>query len=670
MNKSNCFKIFCALAILSFQNKNMLAQLTVNSSLTPTQLVQNVLLGTGITATNITYSGDLSAKGSFTSVGTNIGFSQGVILASGDIANAIGPNTMNGSTTNFFSPSNDVQLNAIATGDVNDAAVLEFDFVPQSDSIKFKYVFASEEYPDYVCSDFNDVFGFFITGPNPFGTAYTNYNIARIPNSTFPVAINTVNPGVAGANSFGGTCQSLAYSNLYISNNNGATIEYNGFTIPLIAKAPVVCGQTYHIKVAIADVFDGNFDSGVFLEKGSFSSLGVNIATTFSYGGPNDSVLYEGCGSACVKFIRTSNLNRVDTVNITIAGNATNGVDYNTGLPGVQLPNQVIFQVGVDTISYCINSVSDAVTEGLENISLSFTLAGFCVPINADIFLDEFEQIAVATFDSTLCNQGGNVLITATASGGVPPYTYAWSNSAPSASSQIVNVTATTNYSVTVSDACTNTTDPTPSVTDDFTITVQVFDPLVVSAGDDFIVCPDDQVNISALVSGGSSPYSYTWSILAGNDSLNNFNANSVSYIASTENTYQISIVDRCSNTTNDAITIEVENGCTLNLPNIITPDGNGTAINEKFYIQNLDKFPQASLLIYNRWGNKIYESENYKNDWNAGKHAAGTYYYVLSVSASTAGKLPNAAGSKDVKIKEEGDKRTFTGFFQIARLK
>jgi gliding motility-associated-like protein len=665
-------KLLLASIVIATISIKAVAQLTVSSTQTPTQLVQNVLLGTGVTATNITYTGNVSAKGSFTSNGTNIGFTSGVILASGNITNAIGPNTQGGATTGFGTTSNDPQLGAIATSSVNDAAILEFDFVPTSDSIKFRYVFASEEYPEYVCSNFNDVFGFFVTGPNPFGAAYTNYNIARIPGSTLPVAINTVNPGVAGANSFGGTCQSLAYNNLYVDNQTGTTIEYDGFTVPLTARAPVVCGQTYHIKIAIADVGDGAFDSGVFLEQGSFSSLGVDIATTFSYGGVSDSVLYEGCGSACVKFIRTSDLNRIDSVNIIIGGTAINGVDYNTGVSGQPLPTQVIFGIGVDTITYCIVSVFDGVTEGLENVTLNFAQTGPCTTTtgSANIYINEFIQIAVATFDSTLCNQGGNVTLTALASGGVPPYNYTWSNGGANSPNNVVNVTSTTTYSVTVADACTNTIDPTPAFTNDFTITVQVFDPLTVSVGDDRLVCPLDLVNLTATVAGGSMPYQYTWSILNGNDSLTNYSSSNTSLTATEQTTYQIVIVDRCSNTTIDDITIAVESGCTLNLPNVITPDGNGVAVNETFYVQNLDKFPTASLLIYNRWGTKIYEASNYKNDWNAGKHPSGTYYYVLTVSATNGNKLPSAVGSSDVKVTEDSDKKTFAGFFQITRLK
>ena len=127
----------------------------------------------------------------------------------------------------------------------------------------------------------------------------------------------------------------------------------------------------------VTDGGDDILDSGVFLEEGSFSSQGVTIVPEISYGGTNDSTLYEGCGLAFIYFVRTSNLANADTVNLTIGGSAVNGVDYNTGVPGVPLPNQLIFAAGQDSISYCINAVSDGVLEGLDTIQLSIILTGF-----------------------------------------------------------------------------------------------------------------------------------------------------------------------------------------------------------------------------------------------------------------------------------------------------
>lgn len=675
-----CNKIaVCSFFILSLSliSNDSSAQLTTNNAMTPTQLVQNVLLGAGITASNITFSGDSAARGSFNGTLSNIGFTSGIILAAGNITNSNGPNNTDAQTTDFGTSSTDPELTAIASNTIYDAAILEFDFIPVSDSIKFRYVFASEEYPEYVCSNFNDVFGFFVSGPNPAGGTYTNKNIAIVPTSNPPlaVAINTVNPGVAGANSGGGTCTSLAYSSLYFDNETppGTTVQYDGFTNPLTAKEAVICGQTYHIKIAIADVGDGSFDSGVFLEAGSFSSQGIMIIPQISYGGANDSVLFEGCGQACINFIRTSNISQTDTVTVSIAGTAINGVDYNTGLVGASLPSQLIFQAGQDSVSYCINAVSDGSTEGFETILLAISQTGPCIQTstNATIYLAEPTPMILSTSSIVLCNGGESVLLNAIVGGGVEPYSYSWSNGAAPIANPVVLVNSSTTFVVTVNDACTSSVDPTPAVQDSVVITLIAYTPLTVDAGDDIFVCPGIEVNLNALVNGGSSPYIYNWSTFTGTDSVTFHDTPSTSVIANQNGIYLISVMDICGNTQNDQVAIIVDPSCTLNIPNIITPDGQGPAINEFFYIDNLEKFPGSSIAIYDRWGGKIYSSSNYPNNWKGSGCSDGTYYYVLTIPAigATQAMLNNNSYS-DIKTTTSSDAKVIAGFFQLVRSK
>jgi hypothetical protein len=665
-----------AIAFFAFATiSNAEAQLTVSGVLTPPVLVTNVLLGSGVTASGITYTGDVTARGEFNGTLSNIGFADGVLLSTGAIGNAVGPNVSSNITSNFATTSTDPQLASIASGTLFDAAILEFDFIPMSDSVKFRYVFASDEYPEFVCSTFNDVFGFFISGPNPAGGSYASQNIAIIPGTTLPVAINTVNPGVAGASSAGGSCTSLAYSSYYFNNETppGATVEYDGFTVPLTAKAAVVCGQTYHIKIAIADVGDGGWDSGVFLEAGSFSSQGVTIVPQISYGGANDSTLYEGCGLACIYFVRTSNIANADTVNVTIGGSAINGVDYNTGVSGIPLPSQLFFAPGQDSISYCINAVADGITEGLDTITLAILQTGIslCSPptLNATIYLNEYSPLTVLTSDTTFCNLGGTANITTTVTGGVQPYAYTWTGGLPPVADPSATVTTTTSYIVTVSDACTGSPDPTPSVSDTATITVAVFAPLTVNAGSDLLVCPGDILNLQALISGGGNPYVYNWTTVSGTGTVDSPNSSVTTVAATASSTYQITVSDVCLNTQNDQVTINVEPSCTLNIPNVITPDAHGPAVNEFFYVENLDKFPGSTLAIYNRWGNKIYESPDYKNNWNGSKCVDGVYYYILTVPI-LGNVLANAEESPSFKTQSSSNKKVFAGYFQITRMK
>ena len=216
MKKISIQLIIACLFIFIGTNAN--AQLVANNSLTPTQLVQQVLLGAGINAFNITYSGDTGAIGSFNGVNSNIGLSGGVIMSTGDIFSCTGPSGCSVSTP--WNYPGDSMLSAITGGVTNDAAILEFDFVPIGDTVKFTYVFASDEYPSFVNS-FNDVFAFFIRGPGIAGYP----NIAVLPNAfNTPVCIDSVNDGQSDCPTAPtGPCQNCAY---YIDNTSGTTVSY------------------------------------------------------------------------------------------------------------------------------------------------------------------------------------------------------------------------------------------------------------------------------------------------------------------------------------------------------------------------------------------------------------------------------------------------------------
>jgi gliding motility-associated-like protein len=219
-----------------------------------------------------------------------------------------------------------------------------------------------------------------------------------------------------------------------------------------------------------------------------------------------------------------------------------------------------------------------------------------------------------------------------------------------------------------VSDACTGSPDPTPAVTDTATVTVAVFAPLTVSAGGDILVCPGDLVNIAASITGGGNPYVYSWTTVAGSGTVDSPSSLLTSVLANGSGTYQISVVDVCLNAQSDQVTINVEPSCILNIPNIITPDGHGPTVNEFFFIDNLDKFPGSTLQIFNRWGNKIYESDDYKNNWNGSKYVDGVYYYILTVPVAGT-TLAKAEDSPSYKAESADASKVFAGFFQITRM-
>ncbi|MFN9113255.1 MAG: choice-of-anchor L domain-containing protein, partial [Bacteroidota bacterium] len=255
------------------------AQLIIDNTLTPTQLVQNVLVGQGVVPFNIqfnrsfpaaTAARDQAAKFSTNFNPTGLGLDSGILLTTGRSTAALGPNNDAG----FENPTaipvvGDVDLAALTGQNVQNVSIVEFECVSTGLVLNFDYVFASEEYPEWTASIFNDVFGFFLSGPGLVGP-YSGQaiNIARTPTTNTGsnvVSIANVNNGVGNT----GPCNNCIYyvNNQIATNISFNSIQYDGFTVPLRATAPLICGETYHIKLAIANVSDNNWDSGVFIKN-------------------------------------------------------------------------------------------------------------------------------------------------------------------------------------------------------------------------------------------------------------------------------------------------------------------------------------------------------------------------------------------------------------------
>ena len=396
---SSIYFPFIILISTFFSSITLNAQLTTSTALTPAQLVQNVLLGPGIIASNITFNGYSNAIGWFHNGNSGVpglGIDSGIVMTTGTVlANdptygvgmgPQGPNNSTGSGVDNQTPG-DPYLTTIAGIGTNNAAILEFDFIAQADSVKFNYVFGTEEYMEWITGGFADVFAFVLNGVS---TPLAPINIALIPNTTIPVTALNVNANVN--------------SQYYVNNENppGTAAQYDGFTVVLTAKYPILCGETYHIKLAVADAIDGIVDAGVFLQAGSFTTGQVDLTSEISYGSSNDSTLYEGCGQACISIVRQGGLTLADTVALVIGGTTTNGIDFTP-----QIPAQVIFQIGQDTIIICIQAIQDLIPEGLETLTITSTINGPCVQsVNSlTIYMSDFLPIIVnAGPDTSLCN--------------------------------------------------------------------------------------------------------------------------------------------------------------------------------------------------------------------------------------------------------------------------
>jgi hypothetical protein len=255
-------KIFLAIGavflLMSFSS--MAFALAVTPTADPAVLVNNIL-GSGITTSNITYvGGPVGTPSSATFTGglaSGIGMDAGIILTSGQAADAPGPN-LSDSVSKSFGPG-DTDLAALVLTTTFDATVLEFDFVSAGGDLFFNYVFASDEYNEWTNSQYNDVFAFFLD----------TTNIALIPGTSTPVSVNNVN----GGNPLGTNASNSAFFNNNDIDDGGPffDIQYDGFTDVFTATALGLSPGMHHIKLAIADTSDGAWDSAVFIQSGTFS---------------------------------------------------------------------------------------------------------------------------------------------------------------------------------------------------------------------------------------------------------------------------------------------------------------------------------------------------------------------------------------------------------------
>ncbi|NJN45459.1 MAG: hypothetical protein HC808_02040 [Candidatus Competibacteraceae bacterium] len=257
----------------------------LTGDLTAADLAQ-LLAGPGVEISNVNYVGGDLAAGTFIGGTGIIGFESGVILSSGQAIDVVGPNTADNTSTDLGTPG-DQDLTDLSGFETNDATILEFDLVPNASVLFIRYVFASEEYNEFVETSFNDVFAFFVN----------DKNCALVDED--PVSINTINNG----NPFGeGTATNPeAYINNDLSDGGGAIdTEMDGLTVLLTCTAIVNPGVTNTLKLAVADASDSILDSAVFLATGGVTTtlgdqIGVVRNGKFWFLDSNDNDQWDGC---------------------------------------------------------------------------------------------------------------------------------------------------------------------------------------------------------------------------------------------------------------------------------------------------------------------------------------------------------------------------------------
>ncbi len=242
----------------------------ISSLIDPINFFVQNMIGQCVNVSNvqISFTGDktknVSQIGIWDDSTNTLGIDYGLILSTGNVFDVI-------DSAGYFASSDvggpgDPLLSSIIGFPTYDAVVIEFDFVPLADSIiPFEFIFASEEYPEWVGSSFNDIFGFFIEGPGYSGLT----NIALIPSTNLPIAINSVN--------------NIYNSAYYVDNTNGTFWAFDGYTTIFALNVPVIANQQYHFKLAIADASDAIFDSGILIKSGSFAGNIYVPVPSFTY---------------------------------------------------------------------------------------------------------------------------------------------------------------------------------------------------------------------------------------------------------------------------------------------------------------------------------------------------------------------------------------------------
>lgn len=583
------------------------AQLQVTPSSNPAFLAQT-LAGPGVTVSGAVLNcpGNTSPvsnpSGTFIGTASNIGITSGVLLTTGDVSQAIGPNSNSAITTS--NPSNvffDTDLMNIEPGATNDVCILEFDAVPNCSTLVFTFAFGSDEYPEFVNSSYNDAFGIFVTGPNPSGPPYNSFNMALIPAS--PVAINNVNNGTSCPST--GPCMNCAY---YIDNcalGPPSTIEYDGFTLPINVTLTVSPCANYHFKLAIADAGDHAYDSGVFFEAASLSTcsttpMTLTASSTPSACGANNGTATASAGGGVAPYTyiwspvgqtaQTATGLGQGTYTVTVKD--ANGCSFvtDTVLVLATSPPTLSFPsvIHVNCFGNNTGSATASISSGTAPFTYSWnttpqqnsqTATGLAAGTYTATVTDAMGCVGTNTVTITepplltnsfpavinvSCFGGSNGSATAAGAGGTPAYTYLWSN-------------GQTNANVTGLSAGTHTVTLTDSAGCVLSNTVSISQPLPLANNFSNIInvdCFGNNIGGATVnVSGGTPQYSYAWNTIPVQTSQ--------SVTGLFAGVYSVTVTDSAGCSRTDTVMISSPTTLSLFSPVIINVDcfGNSTGI-------------------------------------------------------------------------------------------
>ena len=530
--------------------------------MTPEQAVE-ILTGGGVEPFNIQFSGDPGQLGLLTEASGDFPFESGITLSTENVQTLACSNG-----TGIAGTSGEPDLLTIANSvppligqsfsvsSVNDVAILEFDFVAAGNYVSFNYTFGSDEYLEWVNSSFNDVFAFFLSGPgivgdfdSPPGFPNGAINLAYVPESDpeLPITISSVN--------------NTLNNDYYINNPSNVDVCQDGYTTSLTAEHIVLCGETYHIKLAIADGSDTALESIVCLEAGSFDSNGVFITADPTVEGSfefaNDTILVEGCNEGYFTLFR-ADASTEEEIFFEVSGTAEDA-DF-----ADLFPSSVIMEVGQVAYELPIQAIEDGLVEPLEDITLSYSFINTCgdlVTSTASLWVADHQFPVLAPEDIILyC---GSSYLTVDVEDGYEPFNWEWGfpGEEPFSTNEgiIVDITEDTQYYVIATDPC--------GGMDSVIVNALTSDedppPLELVNGPWTVECPGDFATIDPIIEGGAPNYFYFW------PDLNGWEGETYTTSFSEDVTYELIIADQC----NQIETFEIEITVPEYVPIVITAE-------------------------------------------------------------------------------------------------
>lgn len=615
--------------------------ISVDEGYTPQDLVEDILINsTCANVFNVSVSGGNFATGEksygyFDGTGTTFPFQNGIILSTGKINNAPGPNSYLSDDGGNMGWNGDTDLNdALGLSNTFNATVLEFDFIPLGNKISFDYIFSSEQYllnPSSGQCNFTDGFAFLLKRNGDL----SYQNLAVIPGTITPVKVNTVRgPGTI--------CPPANESYFDAFNDVNHPTNYNGQTTVLTAQSDVIPGQTYHIKLVIADEGNHRFDSAIFLGGGSFNfTIDIGDDRLIANGNPlcqGENLVVNATQTGATGYQWFQNNVAIPgatnaTYNVTTAGDYLVEISYGatcqtTGTIKIEYADVLI--IDENTYTTCdadanqdgktVFNLDTIKNQLFTNLPSNYIVSFFELPTSTTALPSNYTNtiansqtiyarvmnvqgcytdfpvyLEINTFDDIITDEElglcENESITLNAGAGFSSYVW---NTSPAQTTQTITIDTAGTYVVTLTNANNCSKTKTYTVTASGIATIE-----------DVIINDFQENNTATIEISSTSLGDYEFSL----DGVNYQDSNIFNYLNAGEYTVYVQDKKGCG--------IVFETFYILDFPKYFTPNNDG--YNDTWFIKNLDKrnLENSIITVFDRYGKLMKQISGSSEGWN-----------------------------------------------------